>query len=608
MKFSFLVLGFLVFVISVLMLTACPGNNLSTDANLKELSLAGELISGFDPLTYEYNVQLPAGTSEIPEITYIKNHPHQKIVVNLPASLPGIATVIVIAEDNTTMKAYRIVFSLAPSSNAYLRTLEYNGQSVPGFSKEKTEYEIFLPGGSFEVPEIVAIPELPNSTVVITKPNSLPGIVKIEVIAEDGVTKKLYSINFQLMASNDASLKSLKYDGMDVPGFDKDKTTYLVVLPEGTSQVPLVSAVASDPKASIKITQAVSLPGTATVQVTAEDGVTKRVYTVEFVTALSDDATLKSLTYNGVSVPGFSGGKTSYSVMLPYGTTSVTVSAQANHANATVSIQPSGTVSVPSSGSITVSIIVTAEDGETTKTYTIEFSREAPSNDATLKSLSVSPGTLTPAFSSSNLNYSVEVPYGTSVSSVSISAVTNHSGATMVVVKPKVLPGKGEVIVTAQDGVTKRIYSIDFTVAEKKGKILIEDTSISSGTSDFIKVIGSDLGSITSFQLVLRYDVRYITDWDSANVMLYFNGNPLRVTEKVIDGNYGYIYIGVSGIEDTVTASKELMWIRITAGSTKATTNIVFSSCTLAGGDLVTTRTIPDQSLDLSDSGVIQIK
>ncbi|MFA6977311.1 MAG: cadherin-like beta sandwich domain-containing protein, partial [Mesotoga sp.] len=295
MKFSFLVLGFLVFVISVLMLTACPGNNLSTDANLKELSLAGELISGFDPLIYEYNVQLPAGTSEIPEITYIKNHPHQKIVVNLPASLPGIATVIVIAEDNTTMKAYRIVFSLAPSNNAYLRTLEYNGQSVPGFSKEKTEYEIFLPGGSFEVPEIVAIPELPNSIVVITKPNSLPGTVKIEVIAEDGVTKKLYSINFQLMASNDASLKSLKYDGMDVPGFDKDKTTYLVVLPEGTSQVPLVSAVASDPKASIKITQAVSLPGTAAVQVTAEDGVTKRVYTVEFVTALSDDATLKSL-------------------------------------------------------------------------------------------------------------------------------------------------------------------------------------------------------------------------------------------------------------------------------------------------------------------------
>ena len=59
---------------------------------------------------------------------------------------------------------------------------------------------------------------------------------------------------------------------------------------------------------------------------------------------------------------------------------------------------------------------------------------------------------------------------------------------------------------------------------------------------------------------------------------------------------------------DTITASKELMGIRITAGSTKATTNIVFSSCTLAGGDLVTTRTIPDQSLDLSDSGVIQIK
>ncbi len=50
-------------------------------------------------------------------------------------------------------------------------------------------------------------------------------------------------------------------------------------------------------------------------------------------------------------------------------------------------------------GSNTITVIVTAQDGTTTNTYTITVTR-APSSNADLSNLTVSQGSLTPAFAS----------------------------------------------------------------------------------------------------------------------------------------------------------------------------------------------------------------
>lgn len=83
----------------------------------------------------------------------------------------------------------------------------------------------------------------------------------------------------------------------------------------------------------------------------------------------STDATLSSLTYNGTSVPNFDPNTTTYDVELPTGTTAVpTVAATKNDSKASDPVISAAT-SLPGATTVTV----TAEDGTTTKTYTINF-------------------------------------------------------------------------------------------------------------------------------------------------------------------------------------------------------------------------------------------
>ncbi len=84
-------------------------------------------------------------------------------------------------------------------------------------------------------------------------------------------------------------------------------------------------------------------------------------------------------------------------------------------------------------------------------------------SDATLKSLKISAGTLSPSFSSSVTSYSVTVPYDTT--KVLVTAVTNDSKATSSVsgsATMKVGKNTRVVTVTAQNGSTKK-YTINIT-------------------------------------------------------------------------------------------------------------------------------------------------
>ena len=86
----------------------------------------------------------------------------------------------------------------------------------------------------------------------------------------------------------------------------------------------------------------------------------------------SSDATLSELKYNGTSVPNFSASTTTYSVELPASFSGTpTVSATTTDSKATTTITQA--TAVPG----TATVNVTAEDGTTTKTYTITFTRES---------------------------------------------------------------------------------------------------------------------------------------------------------------------------------------------------------------------------------------
>lgn len=103
---------------------------------------------------------------------------------------------------------------------------------------------------------------------------------------------------------------------------------------------------------------------------------------------LSSDATLSSISVNGSEIADFSASTVSYNVNISAGTESAVVTATANHENATVSVSPSASTAIAEGETKAFTITVTAEDGTTTKTYTVSVKRAA-ANDTTLASITV---------------------------------------------------------------------------------------------------------------------------------------------------------------------------------------------------------------------------
>jgi LPXTG-motif cell wall-anchored protein len=187
----------------------------------------------------------------------------------------------------------------------------------------------------------------------------------------------------------------------------------------------------------------------------------------------STDATLSSLAVStGTLSPVFASATTGYSVSVPNAVNSITLTATKADANATVTGDGTKLLSV---GTNTFMVTVTAEDEIAEKTYTVTVTRAAASTDANLINLSVSPGTLSPAFSPGTTSYTVSVPNATD--SITLTAETTDTNATITgdgVKSLNVGENKFEITVTAQDGITKKIYTVTVTRAAPD-KIADED-------------------------------------------------------------------------------------------------------------------------------------
>ena len=184
--------------------------------------------------------------------------------------------------------------------------------------------------------------------------------------------------------SNDATLKELKYDGTSVPNFDAKTLDYSVTLPANYSGVPTVTATANDNKATLNITPAASATGKATVLVTAEDGTTKKTYTIQFSQAAADEPVITSFVVAGVQATIDQANKT-ITATLPIGTSLTNLTPTTVSGDNIASYTPQGAQDFTNP----VQYIVTSASGKTA-TYTVTLQVEQPkSSDATLKTLTV---------------------------------------------------------------------------------------------------------------------------------------------------------------------------------------------------------------------------
>jgi len=277
--------------------------------------------------------------------------------------------------------------------------------------------------------------------------------------------------------------------------FDPDITTYSVEV-DHTVATLTCTATTANKQASLKINDSPAASGepfgpidlvvgqnTIRIVVTVLDITKSYTVVVTRLKGISHNADLSSLTISeGTLAPVFHPNTLAYTAEVPNTISSLSVTPTAAGVGAHITVNGAAVVSGTQSpaltlnvGPNTVTITVTAQDEVTTRTYTVLVTRlAAPSTNADLSSLTISEGALSPDFLSGTLNYTAQV--ANAIASLTVTPSAAGTNATITVNGMAVVSGNqsqdialnvGEttitVIVTAEDGVTTKTYTIVVT-------------------------------------------------------------------------------------------------------------------------------------------------
>ncbi len=204
------------------------------------------------------------------------------------------------------------------------------------------------------------------------------------------------------------------------------------------------------------------------ITVKAEDGSSTTTYKIKFVSKPSDNARLAGIQVNGEPLAGFNSYVANYDVALPYGTTAapVVTYTQAEDGQTVQCTQATST-----SGKATIK--VTAADGKTTFTYTLNFS-VALLADNTLKDILID-GTSLPGFKPEYTTYNrVELPLGTT-EVPKIEAVSAYPAGAQTIkhTAPTVIDGgQYQIAVSTPGNPTPKVYKLNFKITASTNTLL----------------------------------------------------------------------------------------------------------------------------------------
>ena len=202
-----------------------------------------------------------------------------------------------------------------------------------------------------------------------------------------------------------------------------------------------------------------------TITVKAADGSSTTTYTIKFVSQTSDNARLSDIRVNGQSISGFNAYLNTYNVALPYGTTDVpVVDVTTQDATATAVI----TQATSTTGKAT--IVVTAGDGTTTMTYTVNFS-VAALTDATLKAIYVA-GSLVPGYQPNKSNYTVSLPLGTTAAPKVTWESAYAAGVQTIQLLSNTLDGGAQIQVSIPGSSLTKTYKLTYKIEASSYSLL----------------------------------------------------------------------------------------------------------------------------------------
>ena len=588
-------------------------NRIKNDnANLSLLSVMGYTLTpdfDKDTLYYETTVEEEKSILTKEEVTAVAEDKNASISkqdnIELSTTVDNIYKVTVTAEDGKTIKIYTIKVNRPKSSDTTLSKVNLtNAVLSPSLSKDKREYTLTIPYGSTEF-TIEGVPTVPTTTVTGNGTYSKDDkVVRLTTIAEDG-SMDVYVFNVVKALSNDATLHDLS-----VSGYNLDKTFTSTTLdysigdiPYGTTKLK-INATPTNSDSTIKYyvgttsfdSNIVDIPtilgeNVITVEVTAADGISKKLYTITYNIVKSDNAYLSKLT---PSLGKIDFNKTTflYNINVENSVDKISFDIETEDKNASIKVLSENfftpktiTVDNLKEGDTTLEIIVVAQNGNT-KTYSVIIHRlgKELSSDANLSSLSVNGQTLDKEFNMNETEYSIgEIPY--SLEKLTINATPNIDTSTLtylvngnkqssnVVDIPK-NNGNGAITVqvTAEDGKTVKNYKITYS-KQASSNAYLSDLRVSSGELSFNKTKYSYIVNIDSD--VNKVDLTSVLEDNKSNMKI--NGttytsphtytiSPLEVgnTEVVIlvtaeDGTfltYKVTFVKKANISEVITSVK----------------------------------------------------
>ena len=415
----------------------------STDATLNGLALSGVYFGTFYPATTGYTASVANDVDET-TVTPTTNDAGATYKVKLDgvADADGtvslavgsnVITIEVTAEDGNTAKTYSVTVTRATptvSGPAVAIELSPSGSVAEGteitvtmsfanlesdtdtsdtdyiFRADVVNADACEGGGMGNDRYMYKVDEDLEVRTGSISTSCAPGdyTVKVSVSSPDNVDLASATADFTVAtpaqqqpppeppASTDATLSNLALSNVDFGVFTSSTTAYFASVANDVTQTAVTPTVNDD-----GATYAIKLGGVTdddgviplavgsngiTIEVTAEDGNTAKTYTATVTRAappLSADATLSSLGLSGVTLT-FASTTTDYTASVANDVTQTTVTPTLSDDGATYTIKLDGVADadgvIPLAvGSNIITIEVTAEDGKTTKTYTVTVTR-----------------------------------------------------------------------------------------------------------------------------------------------------------------------------------------------------------------------------------------
>jgi hypothetical protein len=488
-----------------------------------------------------------AETPEIPLIVGVNN-------VNMEVT----------AEDGVSKKNYQLRVTRKASSNVKLTNVILSeGTLSPAFNVNVFDYTASVPYGTETVTVTPTTEDsqaniLVNNVAVVNGSASKPiplevgaNSIGIRVKAADGETTNSTQITVTRQGNADAKLNQLQPStgGLE-PAFSPDHFDYSMTVPSNVNMIKFIP-LSSDSNASITLNGQLVMNGEEsrgislvdgkniiTIIVTAQDGTTKQ-YTVEVNREVSANALLADVHFTDVNVrPGFDPYVHNYTGTVLTTVTSTTVTENTQDPKATLRINGKNVENGEqlqvnlNVGTTLVAVTVVSPRG-TESTYTFTITRPGSSN-ALLADMWVSSGTLTPAFSPTTNDYSIDV--SSDIETIQVTGVADDI-TSKVKIKNEVfgsgeasrpiqlVPGKNEIQieVVAGNGITTNTYTITVT------KPLSSSAELKKLRLSYGEISPELTAGVYQYSVEVPFSVPSISVTPSAE-----EGSKIRVNGKVV--------------------------------------------------------------------------